>query len=361
MKRINAVVLSAVVLALISPGSIHPCTTFCFQHQGDWIFGRNYDWNMEHALVVVNKRGLVKRAAVNGSPVEWISRYGSISFNQYGCEFPLGGMNEKGLVIECMWLEQTVYPQPDTRPEITELQWIQFHLDTSASVDEVIAKDQIVRISIDTSAPLHFLLCDKDGGAAVIEFLNGRMKAYTKKDLAFSALANSTYADSLELMNACNGDEDSSTFADSNYSLKRFVWAAKAAAGWPARSSASPVDYALDVLEKVSVDGTMFRIVYDVKAGRIHYRTKSNPAIRFVDALDFDYSCRTPLQILDMAVGSGNITDDFSDYSFEANYRLLKKSYAGTSFLQNIPDQAIRENARYPESVRCKKDGAAAL
>ena len=35
-------------------------------------------------------------------PIEWISKYGSISFNQFGAEFPYGGINEEGLVVEIM-------------------------------------------------------------------------------------------------------------------------------------------------------------------------------------------------------------------------------------------------------------------
>jgi Penicillin V acylase and related amidases len=46
-------------------------------------------------------------------PIEWISKYGSITFNQSGREFPHGGINEKGLVIEQMWLDEAAYPEMD--------------------------------------------------------------------------------------------------------------------------------------------------------------------------------------------------------------------------------------------------------
>ncbi len=45
--------------------------------------------------------------------VHWTAVYGSISFNQYGKEFPTGGMNEKGLVVELMWLDETKFPAQD--------------------------------------------------------------------------------------------------------------------------------------------------------------------------------------------------------------------------------------------------------
>ena len=40
-------------------------------------------------------------------------KYGAIFFNQFGREFPMGGMNEAGLVVELMWLDETVFPSPD--------------------------------------------------------------------------------------------------------------------------------------------------------------------------------------------------------------------------------------------------------
>lgn len=47
---------------------------------------------------------------------------------QYGRNFPTGGMNEAGLVIELMWLDGSRYPVPDARPAVDNLQWIQYNL-----------------------------------------------------------------------------------------------------------------------------------------------------------------------------------------------------------------------------------------
>jgi len=61
-----------------------------------------------------------------GQPAKWVSAYGSVTFNQFGRELPLGRMNEAGLVIEIMWLTQTEYPHSDRRPALRELQWAQY-------------------------------------------------------------------------------------------------------------------------------------------------------------------------------------------------------------------------------------------
>ena len=143
------------------------------------VFGRNYDWMADEGMVCTNQRGLAKTSMKmpDGNTISWVSRYGSITFNQYGKEFPTGGMNEKGLVVELMWLDGTTYPQPDERPSIGVLQWIQYQLDNHASVEEVINSDSKLRIT-SKGTPLHYLVADADGRAATIEFLNGKLNVH---------------------------------------------------------------------------------------------------------------------------------------------------------------------------------------
>ena len=141
------------------------------------IFGRNYDWVTEAGMVCTNLKGLSKTSmkTENGETINWVSKYGSITFNQYGKEFPTGGMKEKGLVVELMWLDETKYPANDNRPAVGVLQWIQYQLDNCTSIDEVIATDKKIRISPTGTTPLHYLVADANGNAATIEFLNGKI------------------------------------------------------------------------------------------------------------------------------------------------------------------------------------------
>lgn len=353
MKRLKKSVCLVTLVAVLVPITTYACSTFCFQHNGEWIFGRNYDWMVEHCLVMVNKRGVEKTAATEDNPARWVSKYGSITFNQYGREFPLGGLNEAGLVIELMWLEQTEYSHPDARKAVSDLQWIQYQLDNAATVNDVIASDKTLRIAVRYATPLHFLVCDRNGQAATIEFLGGKMVVHTQDKLPVSALTNSTYAYCLGLYNTFGGDESSEAFDGADYSLKRFVWAAQGVQNWNPKTSGSPIDYAFGMLDKVSVDQTMFRIVYDAGNGRIYYRTKSNPALRYIDFNKFDFVCTKPAKILDMAQGEGDVTGDFVDYSYEANFELLSKSYAETPFTQNVSEEAKQRRAKYPETLPC--------
>jgi penicillin V acylase-like amidase (Ntn superfamily) len=356
MKIGRYIFLCITVCTLLLPGYVRSCTTFCFEHNGEWVYGRNYDWSIEHCLIIVNKRGVAKTAWTQDNPAQWVSKYGSISFNQYGREFPLGGMNEAGLVIECMWLEHTEYPHTDTRKGLSDLQWIQYQLDNFATVDEVIASDKNIRISVRYATPLHFLVCDRTGKAATVEFLEGEMVVHTQDDLPATALTNNTYEYSIRLFNMFDGNETSDVFDAADYSLKRFVWVAQGVNKWNPKTCGPPVRYAFNILDKVSIDFTMFRIVYDVGNKHIYLKTKSNPSMRFINVNKFNFSCDTPVKILDISTGKeGDVTTLFSDYTYEANYDLICRSFSETEFLKNIPEQVLQTRAHYPETLPCEE------
>ena len=166
-------------------------------------------------MLVVNKRHMSKTALGLNNPMKWISKYGSVTFNQYGRGFPCGGMNEKGLVIEVLWLDGTRYPQADHRPMVSTLQWIQYQLDTAATMDEVVASDERVRIETFSGTNVHYLVIERSGAAATIEFLDGKMVVHRGDDLPVKALTNSTYQRSLQRIESedLNGEDAPSAMA----------------------------------------------------------------------------------------------------------------------------------------------------
>jgi len=359
MRKLTTVLVLAILAIVLWPFDLQPCTTFCFKSNGEWIFGRNYDFETEAGLIIVNKRGVAKTALLQpgtvGQPAKWVSQYGSVTFNQFGREFPLGGMNEAGLVIELMWLTPTEYPNADRRPTLRELQWVQYQLDTAATVQDVIASDKAIRIEVNEGTPIHFLLCDRKGGAAAVEFLGGRMRAYTGQDLPVKALTNSTYEYCLDFLALSGADEAQPSFTKADNSRRRFVYAAKGVEAWDAKASGDPVGHAFGILDKCDLPHSKFRIVYDVKAGVIHFRTASTPRVRTIDFRKFDFSCGTPVKMLDMLADlEGDVTGRFQDYAWEANYNLIKKAFSETGFLKNTPELTLTILARYPDGLRCK-------
>ena len=248
------------------------CTTFFIEKNGQMVFGRNYDWVTGTGMIYTNLRGMAKHSLdlENGNTLQWVSKHGSVTFNQYGKEFPNGGMNEKGLVVELMWLSESVYPAPDTRPAFSVLQWIQYQLDNCSTIDEVIATDKKIRIT-STGTPQHYLVADANGNAATIEFLNGKMVVHTGKNLPYAVLANSTYQASLRSINVTKQKEAASFMANSG---DRFSTACAMVQQYRGSDVKKPIlDYSFDILQNVSQGTfTKWSIVYDVTNKKIYYK-----------------------------------------------------------------------------------------
>ncbi len=54
-------------------------------------------------------RGLTKTSVVRGNPHTWRARFGSLTFNQFGRVLPMTGINERGLLVAQMWLDDGKY------------------------------------------------------------------------------------------------------------------------------------------------------------------------------------------------------------------------------------------------------------
>jgi len=337
------------IISLISSEAF-ACTTFCLRNKGEVLFGKNYDWTIGDGAVFVNRRGVSKWSGLENekNPAKWTSKYGSVTFNQYGWESPSGGMNEAGLVIELMWLDDTKYPAPDLRPAIDVLEWIQFNLDTAATTAEVIANSEKVRIA--SRINLHYLVNDKQGNAATIEFLNGKLVANTGDKLPAPALANDTYERSLNYSRMAPP-------AKSESSLDRFTRASTKAMEFAASTKIErdAVDHAFGILDDVAQkNSTQWSIVYDQKRGRVYFKTRKSPEIKMIDTTAFDYSCSAPVKMFDMnASGGGNVSHRFSNYTRAANRDLIERAFSGTDFLRGVPAAMKDGFAAFPEKFQC--------
>lgn len=292
-------------------------------------------------MVMTNARSVKKLSAVKGSNLSWISKYGSITFNQYGKEFPTGGMNEKGLVVELMWLDQTKYPDEDGRPALNVLQWIQYQLDNCQSIEDVIATDKKVRITSE-GTPLHYLIADGSGNVATIEFLNEKMVVHKGKDLNFPVLTNSTYRESLEKTKEVVGSNKTVKFQDN--SIQRFAQACSMLNSFMA-AGINALDYSFSILAKVSQgDYTKWSIVYDISEKKIHFITNKNKQRSTVAVADFDFSCRVPSKAIDVnETKSGDGSKSFMNLSFAMNKKLVETSARESEPRIRIPESAVKE------------------
>jgi len=330
--------------------STNACTTFFIHHNGKMVFGCNYDWMADEGMVCTNQRGLAKTSMKmpDGNTISWVSRYGSITFNQYGKEFPTGGMNEKGLVVELMWLDGTIYPQPDQRPSIGVLQWIQYQLDNHASVEEVIKSDSQLRIT-SKGTPLHYLIADADGRAATIEFLNGKLKVQRGADLPLPVLTNDTYSNSLA--------GHSSGTVNGNNSLERFSTACNMISQYKNDTAGrSIVDESFEVLNKVEQGNyTKWTIVYDITEKKIWYKTQRFKQLRSVSFAAFNFSCESSSRHINInGSEEGDISSLFKEFSTLINQKTLENAAMQSSSQVPLSRQQIMAIIAYPATIICK-------
>jgi penicillin V acylase-like amidase (Ntn superfamily) len=167
-----------ILMSLLWQTSLNACTAMSFQDANNktW-FLKSFDFDDYHGYVFVNQRNVLKKAlSLNyfQHSKMWLSKYASITFNQISRDFPYGGINEKGLGMEILWLDDTVYPSWTFINTINESQVIQYILDTSASTEEVIANLNKVQLA-EVYAPVHYMICDTSADCRAIEFLDGKL------------------------------------------------------------------------------------------------------------------------------------------------------------------------------------------
>ncbi|MCB2219095.1 MAG: linear amide C-N hydrolase [Bacteroidetes bacterium] len=346
------------LISLFLATAAKPCTTFVLKDKNDNIvFGRNFDFPTGMGHVIINKRNQSKTAFIRPPeiPFTWTSKFGSITFNQNGKEFPYGGMNEAGLVVEQMWLQEAQYPPQDDRHGLTELQWIQYQLDCSATVADVIESNQNLRVSFTSVATLHFLVADKTGDVATIEYLDGKMVLHRGADLPYAVLANCPY----DVSNEYKQNRDANTEkAYTNWienSSGRFTTAAHMIDEW---NGAEPgiEDYAFSILDAVAQENsTQWSIVYNINSQTIAWKTNSNQKIRALQLDHFDFSCESADLYIEIEQTPAS-PDDFRVFSYDTNYELIEGVCNAVEFLKNsVPPEARIAIAHYPESVICSE------
>lgn len=308
-----------------SPGA---CTAFCLDNGDHCVFGANQDNTVELGLLFVNQRDVTKTTwdpSTSGEYARWVSKYGSVTVNFAGFQMAWAGLNEAGLMLSTMSVAETRAPVPDERPPFQPPYWMQYQLDNHSTVDQVIASDAHIRML--ESLVDHFLVCDRTGACATIEFFDHELVYHTAELLEVKALTNSAYDVSLSTWKQ-PGVHDDLLVGDS---LWRFVKAADRVTVYEPSNSDTAVAYAFDTLAAVARDDTVWSFVFDPVNLRVYFRTNRNPDIRYLDFAGLDFSCNSPIKYLDVhADVSGDISGELITYTHAAGF-----SYT-TSFFEQF-------------------------
>jgi penicillin V acylase-like amidase (Ntn superfamily) len=316
-------VLLGILCILVAPRVATPCSSFVLSATGSLIFAANYDNEFRSGLLFINGRGVEKQGwepGTTGRLARWSSKYGSVTFNLGGAQFAWGGMNEAGLAMSTMILSGTRFPDADERPPLASQLWVQYVLDTCDSVEDLIAMEKLVRIS-DTHE--HFLVCDRTGASAAIEFLEGKMVCHVDETMAIPALTNERYATCLE------GYMNGTTMApDSYHSVARFIRLADRLGSFEEDGSESPVDFAFEALENVANRTlTRWSVVFDLDARTLGFTTDENSKRRTIALDGIDFDAGPELRMLDVhAEREGNLLEHFVPYDHDVNRDLARRA-----------------------------------
>jgi choloylglycine hydrolase len=338
-------IFTVIAFGLLNTTIASACSTFSYQDSNNktWV-AKSYDFSNPEGYLFLNKKNISKRSLTLDWSFgkSWVSKYASMTFSQAGRDFPFSGMNDQGLNMEIMWLDETSYPQETTKPTINEAQIIQFVLDTASNTKEAIEQIRSVDV-VPIMAPVHYMLCDKSNACATIEYLKGKLVINEMNVGKERILQNSIYTEVLNDRIKVDG----STWRESPGELNS-IFNNKLA-----HTEEAFVTKSFENLETVrSGSWTKWQIVYNLEEGKAWFRTTTDRNIKSVSLSDYELDCREDQNeyVLDMNGGSrGDVKGNLIPYTSEINSFLLK-SFKG------VPD-ILRTTVDYYTSMNhtCKR------
>jgi len=293
----RSVVLIQLVLTLLclSLAPARACSTLAFPGQDGPLLAFNFDFDKTDAgFLARNPKGIARQSVMNGKPASWTARFGSFTVNQIGPGMPTAGMNTAGLVITLMWNESAVYGGHSDAPTVSELEFIQFLLDTSGTVDEALARRDRVRIK--GLVPIHYFLFDRTGAAAVLTPTRTGLQVHAGDSLPVAALTNTSYAAALAHLGRFRGFGGKTPVpqeqrSGKQNSLDRFAIAASltglAGTGHDSR-------HAFAALERLANPDTRWQLVFSPQDRRMRLRLGNFSKELVLDLTTQDFACEGP-------------------------------------------------------------------
>ncbi|MFH1836912.1 MAG: linear amide C-N hydrolase [Candidatus Omnitrophota bacterium] len=330
MELKNSIIVIIFCLYSLSVSrSAEACSELFMDQEGIKIAGRNMDWGDDKFAVLINPRGIARKAeevSRKDDPVEWVSKYGSVTFNIYVEGTPEGatdGMNEYGLSAAVLWMEASKYPEEDSRPVLDDGMWVQYCLDNFKTVDEVIADAPGLRVKADKYfgkiVALHLYIHDPNGNSAILEYLDGNLVIHHGSPLSKEVLTNDPYAVNLAGLSDYSGFGGMKPLPGGYGHEARFVRAAAYLNALPkVMSRDEAIAYAFngmsDVAEPLGASSspTQWTVVRDLSEKKMHFRNITNAVIRIIDLNNIDFNSDSQIMMLDIASPlSGDVTEKF--------------------------------------------------
>lgn len=325
------------ILALVAAQAF-ACTTFQLRGAEHVYYGRNYDWDETHGALIFNTRGLKKTAVATKNPAVWTSKHASLTFNQPGLDFPQGGINEKGLVVEVM-IGPMETNKNSSLKRINELQWVQRLLDLAETTDEAmkLASEVVIeKIVVD----LHYLVCDKTRNCATVDHIDGKPVVHNVTE--YPVLTNAAYDSMLNYLKGYEGFGGKAKIPSNYTSHARFARVADALRKF---TKAEPFGFIFKTLDNVT-ESAAWQIAYDQTVNTILFRVRGVDVIHEVEFPHLQsYSCAdTGLKAVNLESEDMDLT--FTPYTTEWNSKIVDQTAHATVAMKKMLKN-------YPSSVQC--------
>lgn len=303
------------------------------------VVARNMDWieDMRTNLWAF-PRGIA-RSGLSGdaNSVSWTSKYGSVAASAYDVG-TADGLNEKGLVVNALWLAASDYGKRDPSvPGLSLSLWTQYMLDNFATVDEAVAATerhdfQVVPASFEVAgakqvATIHLSLADASGDSAIIEIADGGTP-HVYHDRSYTVMTNDPpFAEQLSNLKRYQGFGGTERLPGSTEAADRFVRAAYYRQHLP-----KPANYRETIAGVLSIarnvtqpfgssdakhpdlSHTIWRTATDATDRIYYFESTLSPNIVWVRLDGLDLAPGAPVRELDLVHGGdlvGDVTASF--------------------------------------------------
>ena len=189
------------------------CSSFTARTEdGDYLLGRNYDFDQTNTAIVHTNPGNGKHASISTIDLQFIGIDPKKGVNGISDKIkllaapyvPLDGVNDAGVscgIYMTYQGKETVPTDQNTeRPDLTSTTMLRMVLDYADNVDEAI--EMISKYDLHDSAKTsyHYMIADAEGNSAVLEWVNGtdqtdndgskRELQITRNELPYQSVTN---------------------------------------------------------------------------------------------------------------------------------------------------------------------------
>lgn len=310
---------------------------------GTVITGRTMDWkSVIPTNLYIFPRGMHRSGADSGNTVHWTSKYGSL----IASGFDMGtseGINEKGLVVNLLYLPGTVYATgDDTRPVLGISVWAQYVLDNFETVAEAVQQLGREEFRIDAPAmpggeksTMHMAMSDPTGNSAILEYIDGKLMIYQGNE--YQVLTNApAYNYQLVMNDYWQQIGGLKMLPGTNKAPDRFARASfYINAALKTDDPVTSVQTVFSVMRNVSVplgistdenpeiSSTRWRSVSDQKNMVYYFEATQSFGAFWVNLKKIDFSSSAPVKKLDMSSGQTYYGDALGSFATSKPFKFL--------------------------------------